>query len=112
MSYLALIVDSLVKDSIRKGDFDDFEGKGKPLNLEKETGPEHLRMSNRIMKNAGILPEEMQIRKKMAELRAELKTTKDEAERKKIIKLLLEAESLYNIKMQKHKADIKFMKRL
>jgi hypothetical protein len=61
-------VQSIVEERIRKaqeeGLFDNLPGKGKPLRLDDDSRiAPHLRASYRILKNAGILPPEMQLRK-------------------------------------------------
>lgn len=48
---------------MRSGEFSNLPGHGKPLELEDLSGvPEELRMSYKIMKNAGLLPEEVTLR--------------------------------------------------
>ena len=48
---------------MRSGEFANLPGHGKPLKLEDLSGvPEDLRMSYKIMKNAGLVPEEVSLR--------------------------------------------------
>lgn len=48
---------------MRSGEFANLPGHGKPLELEDLSGvPEELRMSYKMMKNAGLLPEEVTLR--------------------------------------------------
>ncbi len=50
--------------------FDNLPGKGKPLRLDDDSRiAPHLRASYRILRNAGILPPEMQLRKEISDLR-------------------------------------------
>ncbi len=54
--------DEKIKQAIAKGEFDNLPGKGKPLDLGAYFAtPEHLRMGYSILKNAGIIPEEMEL---------------------------------------------------
>jgi hypothetical protein len=67
-------VQSIVEERIRKaqeeGMFDNLPGKGKPLRLDDDSRiAPHLRASYRILRNAGILPPEMQLRKEISDLR-------------------------------------------
>ena len=49
---------------MRRRAFDNLPGKGKPLQLDDDPfTPPHLRLANRILKNAGVLPDWMQLEK-------------------------------------------------
>lgn len=60
---LSWLAEQRIQEAIRSGEFRDLPGHGKPLELEDLSGvPEELRMSFKIMKNAGLLPEELMLR--------------------------------------------------
>lgn len=68
-----LLVDRLVEEKIniavRQGDFDGLSGAGKPLVLEDNCAiPAELRAAFRILKNAGFLPPELELRNEIQEL--------------------------------------------
>ena len=64
------IVEQKIQEAMKRGEFDNLELKGQPLNLEDLSGvPEDLRMGFKVLKNAGILPEEMQLRKDIANMK-------------------------------------------
>ncbi|WP_310833071.1 DnaJ family domain-containing protein [Paenibacillus pedocola] len=63
MANLSWLAEQRIQEAMRNGEFEDLPGHGKPLELEDLSGvPEDLRMSFKIMKNAGILPEEIILR--------------------------------------------------
>jgi hypothetical protein len=63
------IVETRLQEAAEKGLFDDLPGAGKPLELEDLSGvPAELRASYLVLKNAGYLPEEMQLRKEALRL--------------------------------------------
>lgn len=63
------LAEQRIQEALERGEFDNLELKGKPLNLEDLSGvPEDLRMGFKILKNAGILPEEMQLKKDIASM--------------------------------------------
>lgn len=63
MAILSWLAEQRIQEAMRNGEFTDLPGHGKPLELEDLSGvPEELRMSYKIMKNAGILPEEVTLR--------------------------------------------------
>jgi hypothetical protein len=79
------IAESRIRDAIARGEFDDLAGKGRPLPLEDlSTVPEDLRSGYLLLKNAGVLPEEMQIRKEMVTLEALLDACVDPQERNRL----------------------------
>ncbi len=83
-------VQSIVEERIRKaqedGMFDNLPGKGKPLRLDDDSRiAPHLRASYRILKNAGILPPEMQLRKEISELRQLLSEVQCETDAKELV---------------------------
>lgn len=68
-----LLADRLVEEKIkiaeRQGDFDDLPGQGKPLVMEDNSAiPADLRVGYRILKNAGFLPPELELRNEIREL--------------------------------------------
>ena len=61
------IVEERIKKAQKQGQFDNLPGKSKPLTFENHTGPEELRMANKILKNAGFLPPEIELKKKITQ---------------------------------------------
>lgn len=85
MNWLASIAEERIRDAIRDGQFERLPGSGKPLNLEDDAMvPEELRISYRLLKNAGMIPEEMQLRKDMVTIGELLACCRDEGERGKL----------------------------
>ena len=67
--------------------FDNLPGKGKPLPLEDQTFvPEELRIAYHILKNAHVLPPEVELLKEIHTLENLLKYVEDEGERKALAK--------------------------
>ena len=68
MKMLRKIADERIREAMQRGEFDDLAGHGKPLDLDDDSlVPVELRLANRILKNAGYLPEEVRLR---ADIRA------------------------------------------
>ncbi len=56
------IVEQRIAEAARRGDFDDLPGAGRPLALDDDClVPEELRAAYRILRNAGYVPEEVQL---------------------------------------------------
>ncbi|AWV33507.1 MULTISPECIES: DnaJ family domain-containing protein [Paenibacillus] len=63
MGMMSWLAEQRIQESMRNGEFRDLPGHGKPLELEDLSGvPEELRMSFKIMKNSGLVPEEISLR--------------------------------------------------
>ena len=82
MDILAKIAEQRIREAMERGEFDNLPCHGKPIKLDDLIGvPEHLRMGYKILKNAGVLPEEMQLKKEMVSLKTLLDACYDETER-------------------------------
>ena len=67
-------VEQQIQDAIAWGEFDNLSTQGKPLDL-RET-PAHLRMSYSILKNAQIIPPEVQVKLDVSAAELKLKDPK------------------------------------
>ncbi|MDL1956069.1 MAG: DUF1992 domain-containing protein [Candidatus Desulfofervidus auxilii] len=76
------IAEKRIQEAMERGEFDNLEGKGKPLPREDdmEHVPPELRMAYKILKNAGCLPPELMLKKEIKELKDLLETMEDEKE--------------------------------
>jgi hypothetical protein len=77
------LAEARILEAMQRGEFDDLPGTGKPLRLEDDRlVPEELRTAYRILKNAGYIPPELEMRRQISEL-AQLLGTVDDLEVKK-----------------------------
>lgn len=66
MEIFSRIAEGKIKEAIRNGEFENLPGRGKPLRLDDLSSvPEELRAAYIILKNAGIVPEELQLQKEI-----------------------------------------------
>lgn len=76
------IAEQRILEAQRAGAFDNLPGKGKPLKLEDMSWvPEDLRLGYHVLKNAHVLPPEVELLKDVHTLQDLLKHVEDEAER-------------------------------
>ena len=84
MSWLSRMAERQIQKSRLKGELQGLEGEGKPL--PDRPGDAFVSAGDavgfRIMAQAGVLPEEITLKKQAAAQRAHLATLTDEAERK------------------------------
>jgi hypothetical protein len=83
MGLMETIAENRIRAALDEGFFDNLPGRGKPLNLDDDRDvPEDLRLSYKILKNAGCLPVEMEQIRRVQNLRQLLNTAIDETTRK------------------------------
>jgi len=84
---LTQIAEARIREAMARGDFDDLSGKGRPLALEDLSRvPEDLRSAFLLLRSAGVLPEEMQLRKEMVTLEALIDACAEPEERTRLRK--------------------------
>ena len=80
LDFMGRIAEGKIQEAMEEGKFDNLPGKGMPIVFDDDPmTPPHLRMVNRILRNANVLPEWMQIfrdieseRKQLYDLRNQL----------------------------------------
>src|SRR5262245_47339349 len=66
MLWLEAIAESKIREAIERGELADLPGQGQPIDLSDDSLlPEELRMGYRVLKNAGVLPPELEVRKQI-----------------------------------------------
>ncbi|MBB6731650.1 DnaJ family domain-containing protein [Cohnella zeiphila] len=76
------LADEKIREAIAKGEFDDVSGKGKPLPPDELEGvPDELRVGFKLLRNAGAIPPELELRKEMLAIGDLLACCRDEDER-------------------------------
>ncbi len=70
---IARVAERKIQEAIDEGKFDNLPGKGKPIVFDDDPmTPAHLRMANRILKNANVLPEWVQMQKELEKEKGEI----------------------------------------
>ena len=83
------IVEERIRNAMRKGDFNDLEGAGKPLRLTEDANvPPELRMAYKILKNAGMTPPEIEAKREILNLEELLRHMPDTVEKYRTTKKL------------------------
>ncbi len=87
MDIFARIAQRRIDEAMENGEFQNLQGSGKPLVFEDESMiPEDLRMAYKVLKNAGCVPPEIELRKEIACLKDLINTLDDDKERLKKIR--------------------------
>jgi hypothetical protein len=90
MDILAVIAERKIREAMARRELDDLPGKGKPLAMDEDLSgvPEELRIAYKVLKNAGFLPPEVELRKEIVSLREMLGTLEDDEKRRALSRKL------------------------
>ncbi|MCP4208511.1 MAG: DUF1992 domain-containing protein [Shimia sp.] len=77
------LINQKIREAEEAGDFDNLEGAGRPL--LKDDDPENA-LLNRLVKEAGGVPEFVSLSRELAKLREEMRETGDRTRRQEIMK--------------------------
>jgi hypothetical protein len=83
------IAENRILEAIEAGLLDHLEGQGRPFQFEDDSHiPPELRMAYKILKNAGCLPPELELRKEVVRLQDLVASMPDTAEKLKQMRRL------------------------
>lgn len=89
MTLVDQIAESRIEQAIARGELDNLAGTGKPLQLDDDSMiPEEFRMAYRVLKNAGMVPPEIELKGQINVLEETLSSIDDAAERDVVRKKL------------------------
>ena len=93
MSYFQKIAEQRIREAIERGEFSDLELAGKPLeHTDYFNAPPELRAGYHILRNAGVVPEEVDLLNSIHRIKGKITAslTKDEKERLTRERVLME----------------------
>jgi len=80
------IVEERIMEAQKRGDFDDLPGKGKPLVYQDDSHvPEELRLAYKILKNAGCVPPELELKREILKMEDLMAGLPDEKEKYRLM---------------------------
>jgi len=98
-------IESILREAIERGEFDNLPGAGKPLDLTAYFNtPEEVRLAYSILKSADVLPEEASLLKEIAVLKADLDACRDDARIAQLRKAIEDRLLKYNLLNERRKA--------
>ena len=102
MSIFARIAEAKINDAIQRGEFDDLPGAGRPLELEDLSHvPPHLRLGYKVLRNANVVPPEVEMRREMYSLDRLIEATSDSAEVEELKRRRREADLRYSLLVER-----------
>jgi hypothetical protein len=102
-----IIAERKIQEAIERGEFDNNPLAGKPLPSDgmDNVSPE-LRMAVKILRNAGVLPEEIELRKQIVSIQALIKLCAIEDEKAALRARLNEKQLRYNMLLEKRTGKV------
>ena len=98
------IAERRIKEAIENDEFKDLSGMGEPVdNTDYFSVPEQYRLSFHILKNAKILPEEIEIKKKIQNINSLIREQLSQDERDSLITERSELLTKLDIFLEMHK---------
>jgi len=104
MDIVAIIAEGRIREAQERGELDNLPRKGQPLRLDDMSRiPEELRAGYIILKNAGILPEELELKKEIISLHQLVECCHEGEERNSLRKKLNQKILRFEMMMEKRK---------
>ncbi|EGO62207.1 DUF1992 domain-containing protein [Acetonema longum] len=108
MDALFKLAEERIQQAIENGELDNLPGQGKPLaDDDCRQVPPELRMAYRVLKNNGLMPQEMELRREILHLEKLLAKCRQDTESglqaQALQKKLLEKHLQFNIMMDKRR---------
>lgn len=97
------LIDKMIKEAMAKGEFDNLPGSGQPVDLSDYFAtPEDVRLGHKMLKDANIIPEELELLREAEALKAELANCATEEEKRKVRKMIDEKLLKYNLLKERY----------
>jgi Domain of unknown function (DUF1992) len=104
MTIWARLAEARIVEAMERGEFDDLPGAGRPLELEDLSRiPPHLRMGYKLLRNANVLPPEMELRRENYSLDRLIDATSDPDEREELKRRRRENELRYRVLVERNR---------
>ena len=96
------IIESIIKEAMERGEFENLPGKGKPIDLSAYfEAPEDVRAAYSMLKNAGITPREVDLLKEIAELKQIMSALLDEKKKQEVQKQINQKQTEFSLMMER-----------
>lgn len=97
-------VEKMIKEAMERGEFDNLAGRGQPVDLtDYFSTPEDMRIGHKILKDANIVPEELELLREAESLKAELARCSTEEEKRKVRRAIDDKLLKYNLLRERHR---------
>ena len=102
------IVEAAIQEAMARGEFENLPGRGKPIDLtEYFNTPGEVRVAQAMLKNAEMIPVELELLQDIVTLKEKLSSTSDEAQRSKYRQILADKQLQFNLLIERRKRSDK-----
>jgi len=102
------IVEAIIRDAQARGEFDNLPGHGKPIDLtEYFNTPEEVRLAQSMLKNAGMIPVEIELLQEISTLKELLGAISEGEQKNKYQKELREKQLQFSLMMERQKSQLR-----
>ena len=109
MSIFARIAEAKITEAMQRGEFDDLPGAGRPLELEDLSHvPAHLRLGYKVLRNADVVPPEVELRREMYSLDRLIEATSDPDEVDELKRRRREADVRYSLMVERRRTKLAY----
>ena len=96
-------VESIIREAMERGEFDDLPGKGKPIDLTAYFDtPEDVRAAYSILKDAGMVPREVELLQEIAELKQVHSVLRDVKKKREVQKQIQQKQMEFSLMMERN----------
>ncbi len=107
MGFFDLLAERRMAEAVRRGELDNLPGSGKPLPPDEFANlPDEIRMACRVLRNANVVPEEMQLDKELRRLRDLFEASSDDEERERLRSELRKARLRLDLLLERSRGPI------
>ncbi|MFC0272902.1 DUF1992 domain-containing protein [Metabacillus herbersteinensis] len=105
MDFVSIVSENKIRKAIEDGELNNLPGQGKPLQLEDLSHiPEELRIAYKVLKNAGMANEDVQLKKELMTIDDLIEACYDEGEKERLKKVRSEKQLRLETFFSKRKA--------
>jgi hypothetical protein len=98
------LVEEKIREGMENGEFDNLKGQFEPINLDDYFScPPELRAGYAVMKNAKVIPLEMELLKEVGDLREKVRACHEPERKRKLEAALNHAQLKYNLQMDAYR---------
>jgi hypothetical protein len=102
------IVEAAIQEAIARGEFENLPGQGKPVDLtEYFNTPEDVRVAGAMLKNAGMLPVELELLQEIMALKELVISSTEEAQKAIYRKILADKQLQFNLLVERSQRSAK-----
>jgi hypothetical protein len=96
------IVEAIIQEAMARGEFENLSGQGKPIDLtEYFNMPEDIRVAQAMLKNADMVPIELELLQEILSLKEMISSSTDELQKAKYRKILEDKQLLFNLLVER-----------